>query len=556
MPTLSTIARLGTLLAKHVHAVKAVGAEGVADDASLISDGEDFANSLEQLGPTYVKFGQLLSTREDLLPAPYTQALARLQDGVEPVPVAEIRSAIEESLGTTVSTLFSSFDDTPLAAASLAQVHRATTRNGRDVVVKVLRPGVRDVVRADLDELSQLADFIDQRTPLGPRLGASRMLGQFRRSMNDELDYRKEAANLALFADLAEGEPDLLIPGVVGDYSSDSVLTLDHVPGRKVTDVTPLGLLDIDGQRLAASLFRFMLRSMLVDGVLHADPHPGNLLVTPDGRLGLIDLGMVVRLAKPMRAGQVKLLVSIGDTDGDAAASILAGMGHRLDDFDAASFRDEVSHLVSSTLALGSDIQAGTVLMELARLSGAHGLRPPAEMTLVAKALLNLDRATQHLDPAFSPLEAIQENLSTIIQAGLQPSLGAMFVQTLEGREFLEGLPRRANRIVSSLADGELEVRVRAFDENRVLSVLGQAANRLTAGLVIASMVVAGALLMFVDAGPTLVGYPALASVVFGLAMVGGCWLAFGILWHDLPIRRRAKRTARRERLGSDRPTS
>ncbi|HSN43489.1 MAG TPA: AarF/UbiB family protein [Propionibacteriaceae bacterium] len=549
MPNLSTITRLGTLLAKHAHAVKAVGTEAV-DDSTLVSDGEDFARSLELYGPTYVKFGQLLSTREDLLPAAYTQALARLQDGVEPGPVAEVRAAIEESLGASVSTLFSWFDDTPLAAASLAQVHRATTRNGRDVVVKVLRPGVRDVVRADLDELGQLADFIDQRTPLGPRLGASRMLGQFRRSMSDELDYRKEAANLALFAQLAADEPDLLIPGVVADYSSDSVLTLDRIAGKKVTDVTPLGLLDIDGAKLAASLFRFMLRSMLLDGVLHADPHPGNLLVTPEGRLGLIDLGMVVRLPKPIRGALVKLLVSIGDTDGDAAASILVGMGHPLDDFDAASFRDEVSHLVSSTLALGSDIQAGTVLMELARLSGAHGLRPPAEMTMVAKALLNLDRATQHLDPDFSPLEAIRENLATIIQAGLQPSLGATFVQTLEGKEFLEGLPRRANRIMRSLADGEFEVRVKAFDENRVLSVLGQAANRLTAGMVIAAMIVAGALLMFVDAGPSVFGYPALAAVVFLLAMVGGIWLGFGILWHDLPIRRRARRTDRRERLG------
>lgn len=555
MPDLSTIARLGTLLAKHFRAVRtATGSEGVTDDAVTAADGEDFARSLEQYGPTYVKFGQLLSTREDLLPPAYTEALARLQDAVETVPVEQVRAAIEESLGATVSTLFSSFDDRPLAAASLAQVHRATTRNGRDVVVKVLRPGVREVVKKDLDSLAQLAEFVDQRTPLGPRLGASRMLGQFRRSMGDELDYRKEAANLALFARLAADEPDLLIPGVVADYSSDVVLTLDRVPGRKVTDVTPLGLLDIDGPKLAASLFRFMLRSMLVDGVLHADPHPGNLLLTPDGRLGIIDLGMVVRLANPVRTALVKLLVSIGDTDGDAAAAILAGMGHPLDDFDAAAFRDDVAHLVSSTLALGADIQAGGVLMELARLSGAHGLRPPAEMTLVAKALLNLDRATQHLDPSFSPLEAIQDNLGTIVQAGLQPSVGALFVQTLEGKEFLERLPRRANRILASLAEGELEVRVHAFDEHRVLSVLGQAANRLTAGLVLAAMVVAGALLMFVDAGPSLLGYPALAAVVFLLALFGGTWLAFGILLHDLPIRRRARLTDRRERLASDQP--
>ncbi len=251
MPDLTTITRLGTLLAKHALAFKAGGgATGVDDPAITAADGEDFATTLESFGPAYIKFGQLLSTREDLLPAAYTTALSRLQDSVQAVPVEEIRQVIETELRAPVKTLFSSFDDKPLATASLAQVHRATTRSGRDVVVKVLRPGVREVVRADLESLTQLADFVDQRTPLGPRLGASRMLGQFRRSMADELDYRKEAANLALFSKLAEDEPLLVIPGVVADYSTESVLTLDHISGKKVTDVTPLGLLDIDGPQL------------------------------------------------------------------------------------------------------------------------------------------------------------------------------------------------------------------------------------------------------------------------------------------------------------------
>lgn len=452
MPDLTTIARLGTLLAKHARAFR-VGAPDAAlpvesDAAGASADGAEFAATLESYGPTYVKFGQLLSTREDLLPTGYTTALARLQDRVEPLPVADVRATIEAELGASVSTLFSSFDDAPLAAASLAQVHRATTRTGRDVVVKVLRPGARETVHADLESLTQLADFVDRNTPIGPRLGAGRMLAQFRRSLSDELDYRKEAAHLRLFAHLAEDEPDLVVPLPVADYSTSAVLTLEYVPGRKVTDVAPLGLLDVDGPRLAATLFRFMLRAMLVDGVLHADPHPGNLLLTPDGRLGLIDLGMVARIPKPVRAALVKLLVSIGEGDGDATAGTLAAMGHQLEDFDAAAFRDDVSHLVSSTLSLGPDIQAGSVLMELARLAGAHGLRPPAEMTLVAKALLNLDKATQHLDPAFSPVEAIGDNIATIVEAGWKPSAGSLFVDSLEGKEFVARLPRRANRIL------------------------------------------------------------------------------------------------------------
>lgn len=550
MPDLTTLTRLAALLAQHHTAFRQGAADGgpAQPDASA-SDGEDFARQLESYGPTYIKFGQLLSTREDLLPAGYTGALARLQDKVDAVPAAEIRAVIEESLGTTVSALFTAFDDEPLATASLAQVHRATTRTGRDVVVKVLKPGTREVVARDLASLTELAEFVDLRTPLGPRLGAQRMLAQFRRSMLDELDYRKEAANLALFAELVEGEEGLVVPAAIPDYCTDRVLTLEYVAGRKVTDVTKLGLLDIDGPGLAESLFRFMLRALLVDGILHADPHPGNLLLTPEGTLALIDLGMVVRLPKPVRSSLVKLLVSIGDGDGDGAASVLAGMGHPLEDFDAGAFREDVAHLVSSTLALGPQLQAGTVLMELARLSGQHGLRPPAEMTLVAKALLNLDRATQHLDPDFSPVAAIQDNVATIVEAGLTPSVAQAFVQTLEGKEFLERLPRRANRILEALAQGELEVRVRAFDEHRVLSVVGQVANRVSTALVLAAMIVAGALLTFVDAGPRLLGYPALAIVVFLVALAGCLWLVVGILWHDLPLRRRARRAARREQF-------
>jgi predicted unusual protein kinase regulating ubiquinone biosynthesis (AarF/ABC1/UbiB family) len=554
MPDLTTIARLGTLLAQHAKAFRA-GPQAAAapeDATASAADGEAFAKALEGFGPAYIKFGQLLSTREDLLPPSYTTALARLQDRVDVVPVDDVRGVIEAELGASVSTLFSAFDDTPMAAASLAQVHRATTRTGKEVVVKVLRPGAREQVRQDLSALTQLADFVDRNTPIGPRLGASRMLGQFRRSMADELDYRKEAAHLRLFADLARDEDDLVVPLPIADYSTDTVLTLQFVPGKKVTDVTPLGLLDVDGPRLAGALFRFMLRAMLVDGVLHADPHPGNLLLTPDGKLGLIDLGMVARIPKPVRSSLVKLLVSIADGDGDAAASTLAGMGHPLPDYDPAAFRDEVAHLVSSTLSLGSDLQAGSVLIELARLSGAHGLRPPAEMTLVAKALLNLDKATQHLDPGFSPVDAISDNIATIIEAGWKPSAGSLFVDSLEGKEFVARLPRRANRILEALAQGELELRVKAFDESRVLSVLGQVANRLTAGLVLAAMIVASALLMFVNAGPTVAGYPALASAVFLVALAGGVWLVAGILWHDLPIRRRAKRQDRRERMAED----
>ena len=554
MPDVAMMTQLGGLLVRHMKAFSTDSSPipGEPAEPAERDDAERFTASLESLGPTFIKFGQLLSTRQDLLPAAYTEALTRLQDNVEPVPVEEIRARIEESLGAPVGTLFAEFDDAPLASASLAQAHRAVTRSGRDVVVKVLRPGVRDRVRRDLASLGELADFADANTPVGPRLGAARMLAQFRRSMADELDYRKEAANLDLFRNLVDDEPDLLVPGYVADYSTDDVLTLEFMPGRKITDVGPLTMLDVDGARLAASLFRFMLKAMLIDGILHADPHPGNLFLTPDHRVALLDVGMVVRLPGRLRSSIVKLLVSIGDGDGEGAAAVLADMGHPTDEYDAAAFRDDVSHLVSSTLSMGADLQAGAVLMQLARISGTHGLRPPAEMTLVAKALLNLDQATQHLDPSFTPVEAIRANLPTILAAGLTPSAGQSLLGGIEGKEFLERLPRRANRLLDALSDGELTIKVDAFDENRALMVLQQVANRVSTALILAAVTIAAALLMFADVGPRLWGYPALGTVFFLVAAVGGLVLVARILWHDRPVRRTVKRTDRRARLSDD----
>ena len=554
MPDVAMMTQLGGLLVRHLKAFSTDSSPipGEPAEPAERDDAERFTASLESLGPTFIKFGQLLSTRQDLLPAAYTEALTRLQDNVEPVPVEEIRARIEESLGAPVGTLFAEFDDAPLASASLAQAHRAVTRSGRDVVVKVLRPGVRDRVRRDLASLGELADFADANTPVGPRLGAARMLAQFRRSMADELDYRKEAANLDLFRNLVDDEPDLLVPGYVADYSTDDVLTLEFMPGRKITDVGPLTMLDVDGARLAASLFRFMLKAMLIDGILHADPHPGNLFLTPDHRVALLDVGMVVRLPGRLRSSIVKLLVSIGDGDGEGAAAVLADMGHPTDEYDAAAFRDDVSHLVSSTLSMGADLQAGAVLMQLARISGTHGLRPPAEMTLVAKALLNLDQSTQHLDPGFTPVEAIRANLPTILAAGLTPSAGQSLLGGIEGKEFLERLPRRANRLLDALSDGELTLRVDAFDENRALMVLQQVANRVSTALILAAVTIAAALLMFADVGPRLWGYPALGTVFFLVAAVGGLVLVARILWHDRPVRRTVKRTDRRARLSDD----
>ncbi len=520
---------------------------GVDEAADAVSGSpERLADDLEGLGATFVKLGQLMSTRYDLLPGPYTEALARLQDGVEPFAIEQVHATIQEDLGARTRDLFGEFDETPLASASIGQVHRAVTRSGRDVVVKVQRPGVRDEVRADMEVLDQVAGMVDA-TRAGRRVGTRAMLAQFRRSLADELDYRKEAANLEIFGRLAEPEPRLVVPKPYRDFSSSRIITMDRISGKKVTDVGPLGLMDIDGPGLADALFGFMLRTMLDEGLLHADPHPGNLLVTDDGRIGLIDLGMVATVPKRLQSRLLKLLLAVSEADGEAVAATLASLGHPLEDYDAARFRDEVSHLVSGTLSLGADLQAGTILVELVRLSGDNGLRPPAEMSLVGKTLMNLDQSAQHLDPSFEPAAAIADHLPRALASSAAPSIATVAVGALETKEFAENLPRRANQIVSALADGELELRVRAFDEDRVLHDAHRMANRLTIGIVLAAITVAAALMTRTGTeGPQFLGYPLLAVVFFLLAALGGLGLVVSIVLGDRHSKRRAKQAEKR----------
>lgn len=518
-----------------------------AVDAGSEKTAEAFAADLERMGPTYIKMGQLLSTRFDLLPPAYTEALTRLQDTVEPFPFEEVQEIVESELGARIKDLFATFDEEPLASASLGQVHRATTRSGRDVVVKVQRPDVRDTIRDDMSVLGKVTEVADKRTSVGRSYGLSQLLSQFRRSLVGELDYRREAKNLLRFVDLTRDYEYLVVPEPLLQLTTSRVLTMEHVEGRKVTDLGPLALMDIDARPMVEQLFRAYLRMILDDGVLHADPHPGNLLVTGDGRIALLDLGMVATVPARVQTQIVKLLLAISEGDGEECAQVLAEMGHPLEDYDAAAFRDEVAHLVSEAVGSGPDMEAGRVLVDLSRISGSHGLRPPAEMSMVGKALLNLDQATAHLDPTFAPAEAIRDNVSEIFASSLKTSPGGILAAAIEAKEFTALLPKRANRILDAVSQGELRVNVDAIDEQRLHLVLQRVANRLTLGLIIAATIIGAAMMMRVETDARIFGFPAIAMVFFTIAVVAAVALGVQIVLTD-------RKLARTHRPGSSDP--
>jgi predicted unusual protein kinase regulating ubiquinone biosynthesis (AarF/ABC1/UbiB family) len=493
------------------------------------------------MGPTFVKLGQLLSTRADLLPPTYLKALQRLQDTVEPVPFDDVERVVTTELGMRISRGFAEFSAQPAAAASLGQVHHALLRNGRPVAVKVQRPDIRGRIVEDMEVIDELASFVDEHTQMGRTFGFAPMVEEFRSALMAELDYRMEARNLLIIGENLDHYERIVVPKPVDDYSTSRVLTMDWISGRNLSSLGPLGRLELDGHDLAADLFRAYLDQILIDGFFHADPHPGNVLLTEDGRLALIDMGMVARVAPDTQDSLIKLLLAVSGGRGGEAADAMVGLGEKLAGFDRPGFRRRVEAIVSrnATVAVG-DVQAGDVLGQVLRAAGASGLRPPSELTMLGKALLNLDEVARILDPTFEPNPAIEEHSAELMRKKMLQgaSPGNLMAAAIDAKEFAEKLPARINKVMDALAEGQLTLNVQGIDDKELMRGVQKLANRLTTGMVVAALVVAAALIMRIDVEPKLFGYPALAIVLFSIAAAAAGWLLVSIAMSDLPQRR------------------
>lgn len=497
---------------------------------------DELADDLEELGPTFIKLGQLLSTRGDLLPQPYLDALSRLQDQIEPFPFEEVERIVSSELGGRLSKLFLDFDTQPTAAASLAQVHRATLRDGRAVVVKVQRPGVREIIVEDLEALEQVAEFIDAHTEVGKRYEFTNMLGDLRRSLFHELDFQREAGNLRRLRKSLREFEDIVIPSPVDDYTTTRVLTMDYVPGKKITNVSPLRLMDLDTAALAEELFRTYLKQILVDGFFHADPHPGNVLITDDDRIALIDLGMVAHIRSNFRENLLRMLLAISDGRGDEVAEVSMKMGEPKPNFAKRDFERRVANLVAQHASTNLEqIHAGDVVLQIQRIAADCWFRLPTEFTMIAKAMMNLDRAVYVLDPTFDPNAVIRDEATNIMTRQVLQSVepGSILTRAIEVKEFVERLPTRVNKILDAVGNNELKVNVDAIDEKIVLDGLQKVANRITLGLVLAALIVGAALMMRVETTFRILGYPGLPSIFFLLAALAALILIANIVFYD-----------------------
>jgi predicted unusual protein kinase regulating ubiquinone biosynthesis (AarF/ABC1/UbiB family) len=533
-----------------------------------------FRKRLVELGPAYVKLGQVLSTRPDLLPDTYIRELEQLQDDVDPIPYSEVERVIEEELKARISKLFDSFDKEPLGSASLGQVHAATLRGDRSVVVKVQRPGIRAALADDIEFFNEMASFLSAHTKAGERIDLVGVIQQLERALADELDYRVEARNAATFRRSLAEFPRILIPKVIEAYTTERVLTTERIRGTKISEVSPLVRIEHEFHPVADELTRAYLKQITIDGHFHADPHPGNIFVvmadqenpwtpsevkamnrraeprtavTPlaqiekqaqekaapqppdvDVKLAMIDFGMTARLSTTLKEQVVTLLMDIADNRGDDAANVLVEMGTQLPGFDRPTYVSAVADLMARhyDLAVG-EAQAGKVLYELINISYQNSLRLPAELTLLAKTMFNLDAVTRSIDPSFSPIPTIREYGNEMAQERARRDLNPrrLFQLATQGGDLLMALPHRLDLISERMAANEFELRMQVPQLVEVMQGMQKVANRVFSGLVLAGLLVASAMLM--------PHRRSLATIGFVIAGAIGLWMVLTILWTD-----------------------
>jgi predicted unusual protein kinase regulating ubiquinone biosynthesis (AarF/ABC1/UbiB family) len=535
-PKLSRYAAVAAILMKYGRNIPAVDETGASDLP------EKLAHDLEALGPTFIKLGQLLSTRSDLLPPAYLDSLSRLQDNIEPFPFPAVQEIVESELGVRLSKAFSMFEERPVAAASLGQVHRAALRDGRLVAVKVQRPEVAATIKKDLDALDEIAGFLRSRTEAGRRYDLSGIVTEFRTAITLELDYMQEAENLrTIGANLSEF-PLIVVPQPISGYTAARVLTMDYVSGTKVTAVSPIVRLDLERDVLADTLVRAYLKQIVLDGIFHADPHPGNVLITESGQLALIDLGMIGRVSPQMQERLLKLLLAVSEGRGEDVAEVAIGLGEKLPDFNDAGFRRDIAALVGRVGHQNvGQFQVGRVFLDLTQLIHNNAMRPPVELTMLGKALLNLDQVARALDPELDVNEAIRRNGVALMTRRMKKTAtsGSVLSAVIEAKDFAQKLPSRVNRVLDALAASELKMKVEVIDDGAIIEGLQKVANRITLGLILAAMIVSAAMVMRIDSPFRILGYPGLAIILLALAAIGTTYLAIQIVRHDRTVRRR-----------------
>jgi len=485
--------------------------------------------ALEQLGPTAMKLGQILAGRSDLLPPVWTEELSRLHERATPIPFEKLREQLEADLGTDPDAVFRDLDPVPLATASIAQVHRASLPDGTQVVLKIRRPDIEKSAEADLRLLARLAELAEERMPELRRFRPRSLVRQFARSLRGELDLRVEAKNAERLRENLQADGGIVVPRIHARWTRERLCVMDFLEGPSIAEWIRLG--KPDGRApavIAARGAEAVLRMVFVDGCFHADPHPGNVILVPDGRLGLVDFGMVGYLSESRRLEFLDLLVAIAAGKVDAVVDIL--LGWSADDVDVDLLAQDCTALLNRYYGLSlRQIDTGHLLNELTALLRENGLFLPNEVALLLKVFVTLDGLGRQLDPDFVTATHIEPFAAEAWRQRHSP-VGVMRRGAREFGAILSTLPRDLRSLANRAKRGKIQLAIDMEGLDRFGRTLDRSTNRLTVGLITAALIVGTAISLTVAGGPQVMGLPFFGLFGFASSMTAGVWLLWSIL--------------------------
>jgi ubiquinone biosynthesis protein len=492
----------------------------------------------EELGPSFIKLGQVLACRPDMLPIEYAQELVKLTDSVSPFPYEDVQTIIEKDLGAPIGQVFAQFDRAPLAAASIAQVHRAVLPNGTEAIVKVQRPNIDRLIARDISILRGLAELVEQYVPDVAVYNPKGIVEEFARTINREMDFFIEASNAAQLRKNFEKSDILYIPEVFSDLSSKRVLVLERLEGVRIDDFESLERMGFDRRELskkgAASFFQMVFQ----DGFFHADPHPGNIFVLQDGRLALVDFGIVGRVSEENMEYFANSFLALVNHDYDALVQQYVNLGFVTDEVvDLELFQRELKEDFMELLEpyygmKVNQIDFGAYVDRVTHILLRYNLRLPQNLYLIDKALITLEGILRQLDPEFDYLEAAKPYVADLIRRRRSPFRYARTLQknVAEFSDMVSHMPRQVGNVIRKVLRNDIHMTLHHAELQHFIRDLDKSSNRLSFSIITAAIIMASSIIIHAGTGPVLFGLPMFGLIGYVIAAVLGLWLLIGIL--------------------------
>lgn len=501
------------------------------DGKTVLSLPQRFRRALEELGPTFVKLGQLLSTRPDLLPPELILELEHLQDRVQPLPFEQVKEVLEAELGVGYLEVFAYLEEEPLGAASIGQVHRGKLSTGEEVVVKIQRPGIKRVIETDLEILFDAARLVQSRTKWGAFYRVVDMVEEFANSIKEEVDYTIEGRNADRFAGYFSGDPTVRFPKVFWEFSSPRVLTLEYVAGIKINNFTALKEQGYNLSAVARHAANAIFKQIYIHGFFHADPHPGNLAVLEGETIFFMDFGQVGRLDDELRTKLVSLVLAVVRQDSRAIVDILLEVGKAHETVSKNKLLKDINRLMVKYYDLPlRQLKLGDVMREMLQMAFVYQIRVPAEITLLAKTLVTLEGLVKQLDPTVSIVDLAEPFGRVLLREKFSPHrLKRFFVNNAYDLfSQLLRLPRRLDSLVNQIERGQLKVQLEHQKYHEFVDKITQASNRLAVSIIVAAIIMGTSMLALKAEKSILWRFP-IAEIGFIAAVIMGFWLLISI---------------------------